>query len=40
MKIISHLLLLVIATMTLTACDSGTGPSKPAAEKTSSSLAK
>ncbi|MFI3197931.1 MAG: hypothetical protein QX196_06370 [Methylococcaceae bacterium] len=40
MKIISHLLLLVIAVMTLTACDSGTGPSKPGAEKPSSSLEK
>lgn len=31
MKIISPLLLLVVAIVALTACDSGTGPSKPAA---------
>jgi hypothetical protein len=30
MKIVSHLLLLVVTIVTLTACDSGTGPSKPA----------
>jgi hypothetical protein len=31
MKIVSHLLLIVAAIVTLTACDSGKGPSKPAA---------
>jgi hypothetical protein len=30
MKIVSHLLLLVVTIVTLTACESGTGPSKPA----------
>jgi hypothetical protein len=31
MKIVSFLFLIVISAVTLTACDSGKGPSKPAA---------
>ena len=34
MKTVSHLLLLVIALVSLTACDSGKGPSKPASTQT------
>ena len=34
MKIVSHILLLVIAIITLTACESGKGPNKPAGTST------
>jgi len=40
MKIVSHLLLLVATVVTLTACDSGTGPSKPASTSSSQTSAK
>ena len=38
MKTVSHLVLLVIAIIGLTACDSGKGPSKPASTLTQSSI--
>ncbi len=38
MKTVSHLLLLVIALVTLTACDSGKGPSKPASTQAKTSV--
>jgi predicted small lipoprotein YifL len=40
MKTVSHLALLVIAIATLTACDAGKGPSKPAAESATSTSTK
>ncbi len=40
MKIISTFALLVIAVATLTACDSGKGPSKPATTSSSVQLEK
>ncbi len=38
MKTVSHLLLLVIALVSLTACDSGKGPSKPVSTQTQTSI--
>jgi predicted small lipoprotein YifL len=38
MKAVSHLLLLVIALVSLTACDSGKGPSKPASTQSQANL--
>ena len=38
MKTVSHLLLLVIALVSLTACDSGNGPSKPASTQSQTSI--
>ena len=38
MKTVSHLLLLVIAIISLTACDSGKGPSKPASTQAQTSI--
>ncbi|MFZ9610617.1 MAG: hypothetical protein ACO294_07925 [Methylococcales bacterium] len=40
MKIVSHLLLLVVTIVTLTACESGTGPSKPAGTNSAQSSIK
>jgi predicted small lipoprotein YifL len=38
MKTVSHLLLLVIAIISLTGCDSGKGPSKPASTQAQVSI--
>ena len=40
MKIVSHLVLLVVAVAALTACDSGKGPDKPATTNSAQSSTK
>ncbi len=40
MKIVSYLSLLVVTIVALTACDSGKGPSKPAATNSTQTSAK